>query len=103
MKKFTKEVAEEIVEEAAEKGVKIIAKEGVELFSEKTLKSFEKQLANDGVESLLKSQKNITKWLTEHLDKLDEIKKAGGYTSSVEREIRTAKSQLEAIKYILNK
>jgi len=102
-KRLTQEVVEEIVEAAAGKGVKIITKEGVELFSDATLQSFERQLAKDGPKALTKSQKNIEKWLAEHLDKLDAIKKAGGHTSSVEREIRTAKSQLEAIKYLLNK
>jgi hypothetical protein len=102
-KRLTQEVVEEIVEAAAGKGVKIITKEGVELFSDATLRSFERQLAKFGPKNLTKSQKNIGKWLEEHLIELDAIKKAGGHTSSVEREIRTAKSQLEAIKYLLNK
>jgi predicted peroxiredoxin len=102
-KRLTSEVIEEIVEEAAEKGVKIITNEGVELFTNATLKSFERQLENHGTKSLIKSQRNIEKWLAEHMEKLEVIKKAGGHSSSVEREIRTAESQLEAIKYLLNK
>ena len=41
-------------------------------------------------------QKNIHRKLTEHIQKRDIIKQAGGYTSSVEREIRTYQSQLNA-------
>ena len=72
-------------------------------YSEATFKAFEKQLNRDGYISILKSQKNIHRKLTEHIQKRDIIKQAGGYTSSVEREIRTYQSQLNAINDLLKK
>lgn len=70
-----------------------IAKE----YSQVTFKSFQKQLKRDGIEAILRSRASIEKNLKEHLHELEGIKNAGGYTSSVEREIRTYKSQLKAI------
>jgi hypothetical protein len=67
----------------------------------KMLKAFQTQLKQHGRKSVLKSQKKITRRLVEHQKKLKEIKKAGGHTSSVEREIKTFKAQLQAIKKVL--
>jgi RHS repeat-associated protein len=80
---------------------KSTAKEGVKAYSKATFNAFEKQLAKDGMKSILKTQSNIQRKLTEHIIKLSEIKKAGGYSSSVEREIRTFQSQLHAIDDLL--
>jgi hypothetical protein len=53
------------------------------------------------MKSILKTQSRIQKNLAEHIQKLSEIKKGGGYSSSVEREIKTYESQLEALKDLL--
>lgn len=70
-------------------------------YSEATFKSFERQFANDGMKSIMKTQSKIQKNLAEHIQKLADINKTGGYSSSVEREIRTFQSQLAAIKDLL--
>ena len=70
-------------------------------YSDKTYKSFEKQLQSGGEKSLLKSKTNIEKNLNEHVKKLEEINKSGGYGSSVEREIKTFRGQLDAIDDLL--
>ncbi len=71
-------------------------------FSEATFKSFARQLNEHGVGSLTKSRNKIQRRLNEHLTKLNEIKEAGGHTSSVEREIRTFRKQLDAIDDLFN-
>jgi predicted membrane-bound spermidine synthase len=71
------------------------------LYSDATYKAFERQLANDGMKSILKTQSKIQKNLAEHIEKLAKIKEAGGYSSSVEREIKTFQSQLAAIADLL--
>lgn len=81
----------------------LAVKGGSKLYSEATFKAFEKQLAKDGMKSILKTQSRLQKNLTEHIQKLAEIKKAGGYSSSVEREIKTFQSQLNAIQDLLKK
>jgi hypothetical protein len=89
-------IAEDVV-----KGENIVAKEGVKLYSDATFKAFERQLTNDGMKSILKTQTRIQKNLAEHMQKLVDIQNAGGYSSSVEREIRTFEAQLDAIKNLL--
>ncbi|UOB19000.1 DUF6443 domain-containing protein [Abyssalbus ytuae] len=74
---------------------------GKKLYSKAMYKAFQKQLQQHGKKSVTKSQNKIQRRLTEHLKKLKEIKKAGGHTSSVEREIATFKAQLQAIKDVL--
>jgi len=74
---------------------------GKKLYSNKMLKAFQNQLKNDGRSSVIKSQKKIMENLNQHLIDLKKYKKAGGYTSSVEREIKTFKAQLQAIKDVL--
>jgi hypothetical protein len=70
-------------------------------FSNSTYQAFERQLASGGQKSILKTQARILKNLQEHIEKLDKIKEVGGYSSSVEREIRTFQSQLSAIRALL--
>ena len=65
--------------------------------------AFERQLKEHGLRSLRRSHKTISKRLDRHLQKLEEIKKAGGHTSSVEREIRTFTRQLEVLEEMLGK
>ena len=79
----------------------IAVKGGGKLYSQATFKAFQRQLQQHGRKSILKSQSKIMKKLQEHLTKLDQVKKTGGYTSSIEREIRTFKSQLQAIDDLL--
>ena len=71
------------------------------LYSQSTFKAFERQLASDGIGSILRTQTKIQRNLAEHIKKLGDIKNAGGYSSSVEREIRTFQAQLDAIKDLL--
>lgn len=54
-----------------------------------------------GRRSLERSRRKIQRRLDEHLEKLEKYKNDGGYTSSVEREIRQFKKALEAIDEIL--
>lgn len=65
------------------------------------LRQFERQLAEHGRRSLEKSLNSLQKRLAEHLDKLREIQKVGGHTSSVEREIRNFQRQIDAINQAL--
>jgi len=39
--------------------------------------------------------------LAEHLDKIEQARKAGGYTSSMEREVEIFQKSIDAIKQIL--
>ena len=95
--KIETKVATEVTMEAGE----VAAKGGAKFYSEATFKAFERQLAKDGMKSILKTQSRIQKNLAEHIQKFSEIKKAGGYSSSVEREIQTFQSQLDALKDLL--
>ena len=70
-------------------------------FSEKQLHQFERQMAQHGSASLEKSRASLEERLVEHEEKLEAIRDAGGYTSSVEREIRNFLQQIEAIDYLL--
>lgn len=89
-------------ESAIEKQViGIVEKKVAKSYSEATLKSFQRQIQEHGTQSLIKTQSKIQKTLAEHVQKLAEIKKTGGYTSSVEREIRTFQGQLDAISQVL--
>ncbi len=71
-------------------------------YSQATFNSFQKQLQQHGINSILRSRATIQKRLDEHFLKLEAIKKAGGHASSVEREINTFKSQLRAIDDLIN-
>jgi sensor domain CHASE-containing protein len=73
----------------------------IKRFSERTYRSFQRQLKTDGRNSLIRSKESIEGKLLEHIQKLKEITEAGGRSSSVEREIRTFESQLEAIRELL--
>jgi hypothetical protein len=63
--------------------------------------AFERQFSEHGKASLERSQTSLRKRLVEHLQKLDKIGTAGGYTSSVEREIGNFQAQIQAIEAIL--
>jgi hypothetical protein len=91
-----------VLKNRALKKAKQMAEGRAKPYSEATFKAFEKQLKRDGMKSILKTQARIQKNLAEHTQKLEQIRKAGGYSSSVEREIKTFQSQLDAIKVLLN-
>ena len=70
---------------------------GVEKFTGGQLKMFEKQLAKDGVESVLKSRSSLIEKLAEHVKDLEDYEKAGGFTSKTQAEIRNFQQQINAI------
>jgi RHS repeat-associated protein len=65
------------------------------------LAQYTKQLETAGRQSLLRSQASLQGRLAEHEAKLAQYLKEGGYTSSVEKEIRNFKGELDAIKRVL--
>ena len=67
----------------------------------KQLSKFRKQVQIDGKPSLDKSKISIQKRLDEHLIKLDKYKQEGGHTSSIEREIKNFRQELQAIDTVL--
>jgi RHS repeat-associated protein len=71
--------------------------------SARMIGAFEQQLAQHGRENLVNSATSIRARLAEELANLEKYKAAGGFTSSVEREIRTFRRQLEAIRQILER
>ncbi len=71
------------------------------LYSPATYKTFEKQLAEAGVGSLKRSMASYERKITIHLKKIEEAKRSGGYTSSMERELRIYRWSIQAIKDLL--
>ncbi|MEW6743530.1 MAG: RHS repeat-associated core domain-containing protein [Planctomycetota bacterium] len=69
--------------------------------SQRQLDKSTHQLREHGRGALEKSRRSIEKNLAEYRQKLEDIRKAGGYTSSVETEIRNWESELEAIDQVL--
>jgi len=67
------------------------------------LDAFERQLAQHGRDSLVRSRASLEKRLAEHVRKLEEFREAGGYTSSIETEIRNFAGQIAVIDEILGK
>lgn len=59
------------------------------------------QAARDGVSSLLKSARSLQAHIERHLAKIDAAKAAGGFTSSMEREVRDAQNELGNIKKVI--
>jgi len=72
-------------------------------FTQGQIRAFERQLAEHGRESLEKSISKFERRLAEHQKKLEEIKKVGGHTSPVEREIRNYKQQIDAATEVLRR
>src|SRR5205823_12531183 len=62
---------------------------------------FKRQLENHGKPSLLKSQRNISRELAKHYEKIAEAREKGGYTSSMEAEVRNYEAELEVIAKLL--
>ena len=71
--------------------------------TQKQLDKFQKQRDKHGNISLERSQRKIQRRLNEHVEKLEQINKNGGHTSSVEREIRNFERELKAIDKVLGK
>jgi RHS repeat-associated protein len=69
--------------------------------SHATMRAFERQLEQAGRKSLEKSLQSFEKELAKHLSKIEEARKAGGYTSSMEKEVRIFQNSIAAIKQIL--
>jgi RHS repeat-associated protein len=65
------------------------------------VKQFERQLARDGLKSLEKSLRSFERNLAEHIRDLARYAERGGYTSSVETEIRNFEAQIETIKQVI--
>ena len=71
--------------------------------SQRQVDKFQRQLDLDGRASLEKSELSIQKNLQEHTQKLERLRSEGGYTSSVEREIRTFNEELGVISKLLGR
>ncbi|HJZ23916.1 MAG TPA: hypothetical protein VJ201_05645, partial [Candidatus Babeliales bacterium] len=67
------------------------------------IKKYQDQLETDGIESIKKSKSSLESNLNVHKQKLDIIKSEGGYTSSVEKEIRNFEGEIKAIERVLEK
>jgi hypothetical protein len=76
---------------------------GAASFTAKQFGHFERQLAQHGTRALETSRRSIEGRLASHLQKLEEVRKAGGRTSSLEREIRTFRGDLAAIDELLRR
>lgn len=72
-------------------------------FSQATLRAFQRQLAQHGRAALEKSLASFGKRLAEHLVKIEAARRAGGYTSSMEKEVKIFRESIAAIKQILGK
>jgi hypothetical protein len=66
-----------------------------------TFKHFSRQLERDGVKSLERSLRSLEQNLAEHLAKISDAAKAGGPTSSMEREVGGFQHQIDVIRKIL--
>ena len=63
----------------------------------------EKQLAQHGRASVEKSLRSLERRLAEHRQALETYRAQGGFTSSVEREIRAFEAEIQAIKEVLGR
>ena len=79
------------------------AESAVSQASRATVRAFERQFAQHGRVALEKSLMSFEKRLAEHLLKIEAARRAGGYTSSMEREIKIFQESISAIKEILGK
>ena len=70
-------------------------------YTEGMRRDFQKKLQDHGCDALFKARRTLERRLQEHVVKLENIRKEGGHVSSVEREIRNFKSQIQAIDAVL--
>ncbi len=69
----------------------------------KQVAKIERQLAQHGAGSVKTSLQSLERRLGEHQRALEQYRAAGGFTSSVEREIRAFEREIEAIHIVLGK
>jgi len=69
----------------------------------KQISRFERQLTEHGRASVEKSLRSLEGRLAQHRSDLEVYRAQGGYTSSVEREIRTFEAEIQAIKEVLGR
>jgi hypothetical protein len=67
------------------------------------LAQMERVLAQQGRAGVEKALQTLQRRLAEHLEKIGAAKDAGGYTSSMEREVRNFRQLIEAAKRTLKK
>jgi len=79
------------------------ASSGAVRFTAGQLRQFERQLATHGRRSLERSLATFERRLAEHLQDLQRYEEAGGYTSSIKREIANFRQQINAIKEMLGR
>jgi RHS repeat-associated protein len=65
------------------------------------IRAFSRQLETFGRPSVERAIRTLERRVAEHVQKLAEIRARGGHTSSVEREIRTFRGQIEAARRVL--
>ena len=65
------------------------------------LASFERVFQSRGINGLEKSRQSFENLIKEHAYKIEQAQKSGGYTSSMEREIRNFRQQINAIDQII--
>jgi RHS repeat-associated protein len=69
--------------------------------SEAMRRALERQLAQHGTQSLERSLRSFEQRVAEHMQKLQQVREAGGHTTSIEREIQTFQRHIEAIRDLL--
>jgi len=74
---------------------------GTQVISQATMRAFQRQLAQYGRRALERSLRSFEKRLAEHLLKIEAARRAGGYTSSMETEVKIFRESIAAIKQIL--
>lgn len=72
-------------------------------FTQGQIAQFENQLAGQGPEALQRSRERFLELIGEHLQKIGEVRETGGYTSSMEKEVRNFIQQINAIDEVLGR
>jgi RHS repeat-associated protein len=75
----------------------------MERFTAGQLARFERQLAEESTVTLLKARATFQERILEHLEKIATADKTGGFTSSMEREVRNFQQQVNAIDEVLKR
>jgi len=81
------------------KDVKNVIIKDKNMFDQKFFVQLQKQFDKHGTNSVIKSYKSLRKLHTEHLDKLKNIR----FTSSVKREIKTFRKQIDTLELFAKK
>jgi RHS repeat-associated protein len=80
-----------------------VGTQAAERYSAETLAKVERQLKEHGRRSLERSRRSLQKNIETQRQDIERYREAGGYTSSVEREIRAFESELRAIEDVLGR